>query len=270
MRSVAFPWIVGIAAVLSTALIASLLIKANSPATKKVTIIARTKHPPSTLSHRTKSKRSISSSPSSPSETGLIAHTMSSVVEIMATSSKGEDLGSGFVYNNQGDIMTNDHVISGATSVRVQTENGHVYSATIIGANPTLDVAVVNVHGLSLKPLTVNTQYGGVLGDNVLAFGSPLGLNNTVTTGIISGLNRHFTINGVHYQNMFQISAPIAPGNSGGPLVLLSTGAVIGMDTAGSTSSSGNIGFAISMGRVFPLAIQWAAHPQPHPVTLIP
>lgn len=129
---------------------------------------------------------------------------------------------------------------------------------------------MLHVSGLSLAPLSVNALYVGALGDNILAFASPLGLSSTVTTGIISGLNRHFTIHGVNYQNMLQISSPIAPGNSGGPLVLLSTGKVIGMDTAGDPTSSGNIGFAIPMSRVFTSALQWAAHPESNPVTTLP
>lgn len=235
---------------------------------------------PTRPQHHTKSRRThkakalvaktSSTSPPSESETTLITRTMSSVVEVVVTTSQGSDLGSGFVYNQQGDILTNDHVVSGASLVSVKTERGQVYQATIIGANPSLDVAVLHVSGLSLKPLKINAQYAGALGDNVLAFGSPLGLSSTVTTGIISGLSRQFTIHGVNYQNMLQISAPIAPGNSGGPLVLATTGAVIGMDTAGDPSSSGNIGFAIPMSRVYPSALQWAAHPESNPVTLLP
>lgn len=226
---------------------------------------------PAHASHRHRAHETpapVSRSPES--QSALITKTMASVVEVVATTPAGADLGSGFVYDNQGDILTNDHVVSGATSVGVKTETGQIYPATIIGADPSLDVAALHVSRLSLAPLTVNAHYAGALGDNILAFGSPLGLSDTVTTGIISGLNRSFTIHGVHYQNMFQISAPIAPGNSGGPLVLLASGAVVGMDTAGVTSSSGNIGFAIPMSEAYPPALVWAAHPESHPSTLLP
>lgn len=195
---------------------------------------------------------------------------MASVVELIVISPSGEDEGSGFVFDKEGDILTNDHVIAGGTSVTVKTANGLEENGTIIGADPSLDVAVVRVPNLNLAPLPVNPQYTGTLGDNVLAFGSPLGLSNTVTTGIISGLGRNFTINGVHYQDMLQISAPIAPGNSGGPLVLASSGQVVGMDTAGVTGSSGNIGFAIPMSRAYSVAQQWAANPESHPSTDLP
>lgn len=231
---------------------------------------ASTHHKKSRPVKRPATHKHARTSPSHQSETALIARTMHSVVEVVVTTPQHSDLGSGFVFNRHGDILTNDHVVSGATAVSIKTEQGAVYQATIIGADPLLDVAVLHVSGLSLPPLSVNALYVGALGDNILAFGSPLGLSSTVTTGIISGLNRHFTIHGVNYQNMLQISAPIAPGNSGGPLVLLSTGKVIGMDTAGDPTSSGNIGFAIPISRVFTSALQWAAHPESNPVTTLP
>lgn len=220
-------------------------------------------------SHTYKQSPTAKSS-SSITESSIIASTMASVVEVEATNGSGEDLGSGFVFDQHGDILTNDHVVSGAISVTVKTETGQTYSATIIGADPTLDVAVLRVNGLNLAPLPVDATYQGSLGDNVLAFGSPLGLANTVTTGIISGLDRNFTIHGVNYQSMFQISAPIAPGNSGGPLVLASDGEVVGMDTAGVDTVSGNIGFAIPISRAYPSALIWAAHPEDNPNTLLP
>ena len=128
-------------------------------------------------------------------------------------------LGSGFLYNNKGDVITNAHVVNGAKTVKVKTADAREFEGTVIGLSKDVDVAVVRVPGLvKEKPLDIS-KVKAELGDEILALGSPLGLQNTVTTGIISGVGRSFEIPPFQYTDAYQISAPIAPGNSGGPLI---------------------------------------------------
>ncbi|MCP8615984.1 S1C family serine protease [Salirhabdus salicampi] len=166
-------------------------------------------------------------------------------------------IGSGFLYNDQGDILTNSHVVRGATNVIVKTADERELEGIVIGAGDRLDVAVIRVPALRGEtPLQLANQYGGDLGDEVLALGSPLGLQNTVTTGIISGVERDFDIDQYSYENVFQISAPIAPGNSGGPLVLRDNGMVIGINSA--VAEQGSIGFSIPIRQIIDVVVNWS------------
>ncbi|EFM10302.1 peptidase S1 and S6 chymotrypsin/Hap [Paenibacillus curdlanolyticus YK9] len=169
-------------------------------------------------------------------------------------------LGSGFLYNDHGDLMTNGHVVVGANKVKVKTADARVLDGTVIGIGTDIDVAVVRVPALAgTKPLALDQERVGEIGDEVLAIGSPLGYQNTVTTGIISGVGRDLDIEPYTYKDMYQISAPIAPGNSGGPLVDRDTGAVLGINSAG--AEQGAIGFSIPISQVLPLAEQWSDSP---------
>lgn len=189
----------------------------------------------------------------------IIQRDLPAVVSVMAKTAQGEDQGSGFVYDRQGDILTNAHVVEGADQIWVGTSNGRRYPATLIGEDATQDLAALRVPALSaINPLPLADSSQVQLGDRVVAFGSPLGLRNTVTEGTISGLNRSFSIPPAVYRDLLQISAPLAPGNSGGPLVLAATGAVVGIETAGVVNLSGNIGFAIPINQAKGLAAAWA------------
>jgi serine protease Do len=192
----------------------------------------------------------------------VIKKSLPSVVQVTVDTSSGQDLGTGFIYDNSGDIITNAHVVNGETSISVKSNSGQSYSGTLIGIDPVHDIALVRSPALAkVSPLPLGNSSSVSLGDSVVAIGNPLGLKDTVTTGVISGLNRSFTIGAGNYHNVFQISAPIAPGNSGGPLIEQSDGKVIGINTAG-METSGNIGFSIPINQIKSLVSQWAANPQ--------
>lgn len=168
--------------------------------------------------------------------------------------------GSGFLYNLEGDLITNAHVVSGVRHVSVKMSNARVLKGEVIGISNEIDIAVVRVKELAgTKPLELVRYVKGEVGDNVLAVGSPLGLHNTVTTGIISGVGRTFQIEPYHYYDLYQISAPIARGNSGGPLVDMKTGAVLGINSAG--LEEGSIGFSIPLSNVLVMAEGWSKQP---------
>jgi putative serine protease PepD len=157
--------------------------------------------------------------------------------------------GSGFVIDNDGHIVTNQHVVDGASSIKVTFANGHTASAKVVGTDPSTDVAVIKVDAAKseLHPLAFANSNGVQVGDGVVAIGSPFGLEGTVTTGIVSALNRtiqapnNFTISGA-----IQTDAAINHGNSGGPL-LDADGNVIGVNAQIESDSGGNdgVGFAI-------------------------
>lgn len=192
----------------------------------------------------------------------LIKSLLPSVVLIRVTTPSGTDLGSGFLYDHHGDIATNAHVVANATRITVITAKGNRYSGRLIGLSHAPDLAAIRVTALqSLAPLTLSQQGAPPIGSSVVALGSPYGLQDTVTTGMISGSSRNFTIHGVAYHNMLQISAPIAPGSSGGPLINPNTGTVVGMNTAVLNVGGGNVGFAIPTGQLRSLLQRWAAQP---------
>jgi putative serine protease PepD len=163
--------------------------------------------------------------------------------------------GSGIIYDTNGDIVTNNHVVSGATSLRVTLNNGRSYTASVVGTSRAEDLAVIRIHASNLTPAKFASATGYHVAETVLAIGSPLGLKQSVTSGLISGVHRVVQEpNGVSLTNTLQTSAPINPGNSGGALVALD-GTVVGIPTLEQTSSSDgttaqNVGFAIASDRV--------------------
>ncbi|CAM4366451.1 S1C family serine protease [Paenibacillus alkaliterrae] len=168
--------------------------------------------------------------------------------------------GSGFLYNREGDLITNAHVVEGTRKVTIKTADARELDGEVIGISTETDIAVVRVPALAgIEPLQVVRGEKAEVGDEVLAVGSPLGFQNTVTTGIISGLGRSFEIEPYLYSDLYQISAPIAPGNSGGPLVNQKTGEVIGINSAG--YEQGSIGFSIPIDNVIELAEGWSREP---------
>lgn len=169
-------------------------------------------------------------------------------------------LGTGFLYNKQGDLLTNAHVVEGYSEVTVRMLNHKEYKGTVIGIGDNIDIAVVRVPELKkLDPLPISTTKAET-GDEVLALGSPLGLENTVTTGIISGIGRNFEIDPYVYTNMYQISAFITHGNSGGPLVSATTGEVLGINSASASQEAG-IGFSIPITQILKQAEAWSKKP---------
>lgn len=169
-------------------------------------------------------------------------------------------LGSGFLYNEKGDIVTNAHVVTNAKEVKVKSTDSKEFTGKVIGISNDTDIAIIRVPGLEeVEPLKISRSRKAEIGDEVLALGSPLGFQNTVTTGIISGLDRDLNIDPFDYDNVYQISAPIAPGNSGGPLIDRKTGEVLGINSA--ASNQGTIGFSIPIVDVLPLIEAWSETP---------
>ena len=157
--------------------------------------------------------------------------------------------GSGFVVDTSGNIVTNDHVVTGATAIKVRFQNGKTVKATPVGTDPSTDVAVikVNVPASDLHPLTFASSSAVEVGQPVAAIGSPFGLPETLTSGIVSAVNRTITApNNYSISGALQTDAPINHGNSGGPL-LNASGQVIGVNAQIESDSGGNdgVGFAI-------------------------
>jgi S1-C subfamily serine protease len=156
--------------------------------------------------------------------------------------------GSGFLIDDDGHILTNAHVVEGAKNVEVQLGNGDTQSAEIVGTDPSTDVALLkvdNTDGVSPLPLGESDQVQ--VGDPVVAIGNPFGLDRTVTSGIVSALQRQIQApNGFSISDVVQTDAPINPGNSGGPLID-GDGKVIGINSQIESRSGGNegVGFAV-------------------------
>ena len=168
------------------------------------------------------------------------------------TSKQGEATGSGIVIDANGTILTNYHVVENAIKVTVSFEKGTSVEAKVVGKDPSNDLAVLKIStdGLTLHPLTLGDSSTAQVGDPVLAIGNPFDLERTLTTGVISALQRQITApNGFTIDNVLQTDAPINPGNSGGPL-LNEAGEVIGINSQIETGGSGDdgsvgIGFAV-------------------------
>ena len=184
-----------------------------------------------------------------------------SVVSISAEVTGGVAKGSGAIIDKDGDIVTNNHVIEGASQIQVSLSNGKLYSAKLVGTDTTTDLAVIKLQNppSDLQPVTFADSSNLAVGESVMAIGNPLGYENTATTGIVSALNRPVSVTDESSQseivtNAIQIDASINPGNSGGP-TFNAAGQVVGINSSiatASTSSSSDsesgsigIGFAI-------------------------
>ncbi|AOR37252.1 protease [Streptomyces fodineus] len=213
-----------------------------------------------------------------------------SVVEINATLGSGSSTGSGVIISSNGEIVTNNHVVSGAQSIKVRTSDGNSYTADVVGTDSSKDLALIKLRGASgLKVASLGNSSGVQVGDTVVAIGSPEGLTGTVTSGIVSALNRDVTVStdenqgqgqggdgqwpfefgGRHFNGdtgsstttykAIQTDASLNPGNSGGALIDAS-GNVIGINSAMYSSSqqsssstdagSVGLGFAIPVNTV--------------------
>ncbi|MFG2129022.1 S1C family serine protease [Streptomyces sp. NPDC048751] len=211
-----------------------------------------------------------------------------SIVEINATSNAGESTGSGVIITSNGEIVTNNHVVSGASSVKVRTSDGKTYTANVVGTDSKKDLALIKLENASgLKAAALGDSSGVDVGDTVVAIGSPEGLTGTVTSGIVSALNRDVTVStdeGRQQQQQqgggwpfefggqqfngdtgsstttykaIQTDASLNPGNSGGALIDMN-GNIIGINSAmysaasSSSSDAGSVGlgFAIPVNTV--------------------
>ncbi|CUW29980.1 Periplasmic serine endoprotease DegP precursor [Streptomyces reticuli] len=209
-----------------------------------------------------------------------------SVVEIRATLAGGSSTGSGVIITSDGEIVTNNHVVSGATSIKVRTSDGKSYTAEVVGTDSSKDLALIKLNGASgLKPAALGDSSGVQVGDTVVAIGSPEGLTGTVTSGIVSALNRDVTVSTDENQGQgqggdgqwpfqfggrefngdtgsstttykaIQTDASLNPGNSGGALID-ANGRVIGINSAmyaGAQASSSSDAGSIGLGFAIPI-----------------
>src|SRR3954462_11111623 len=168
---------------------------------------------------------------------------------------RGEATGSGFVIDRKGTILTNSHVVAGATKVTVQFADRHVVDAHILGRDESTDLAVLKVSDAKpseLSPLSLGSSRSVQVGDPTIAIGNPFGLERTLTTGVVSATRRTIRApNGFEIDGVIQTDAAINPGNSGGPL-LDAAGRVIGInsqiETGGSGTGNLGIGFSLPIG----------------------
>ena len=179
-----------------------------------------------------------------------------SVVFLEVAGAQGQGSGSGVVLREDGYVLTNAHVVQGATAVRVTLPDGNVYDAEVVGGDTASDLAVVKLDGATDLPVPEFADAGPRVGELAIAIGSPFGLEGSVTSGIVSALNR--SVPGERaLVNMIQTDAAINPGNSGGALAN-GSGEVIGINTAILSPSGANdgIGFAIPIDTALPIAEQ--------------
>jgi S1-C subfamily serine protease len=182
----------------------------------------------------------------------------------------GVQSGTGFVWDEAGDIVTNNHVVNGTTDVTVRLATGSALAADIVGAAPNYDLAVIRLRRApaDLKPVAIGSSADLRVGQFAFAIGNPFGLDQSLTFGVISALHRRLPTNSGHQiANVIQTDAAVNPGNSGGPL-LDSGGRVVGVNTAiiSPSGSNAGIGFAIPMdvvNRVVPVLIRDGRVPTP-------
>ncbi|MEV8408633.1 trypsin-like peptidase domain-containing protein [Streptomyces niveus] len=217
---------------------------------------------------------------------GVAAAVSPAIVEIQAASNSGQSTGSGVVITSDGEIITNNHVIAGAQTVKVQLSTGKAYTADVVGTSPDKDLALIKLQGASgLKTAALGNSDNVKVGDEVVAIGSPEGLTGTVTSGIVSALDRDVTVSKEQGQQQqqqqgdgrwpfefggqqfngdtgdskttykaIQTDASLNPGNSGGALINMN-GEIIGINSAmfsasgssGDSSSAGSVGLGFSI-----------------------
>lgn len=189
--------------------------------------------------------------------TDIIASAQETVYTVFTQYSQG----SGFLYNNNGAVITNAHVVEGETQVYVKTINGNEYPGTVIGYSNETDVAIIQVPDLvGIEPFELEFSDSAKIGEEIIALGSPLGLENTATMGYITGKNRSFVIDPYVYENLYQISAPISPGSSGGPLISKTSEKIVAINSAESLEDA-TIGFSIPLYTVHSLIESWLSEP---------
>lgn len=191
-----------------------------------------------------------------------------SVVSITALGPQPSE-GSGFVYSKKGYIVTNQHVIDGATTIEVTFTDGSTRAANLVGSDPYTDLAVLKVNKQGLKPLELGNSTSAEEGQDAIAIGNPFGLRSSMTKGIISAKGRTIRVaQGFSIPNVIQTDAAINPGNSGGPL-LNKYGEVIGVNTAIDTQTGtfSGVGFAVPVNtvqRVIPTLISQGDYNHPY------
>lgn len=176
-------------------------------------------------------------------------------------------LGSGVIVDPKGLILTNEHVIQGASSIRVTLADQREFDAKVVGADPPSDLAVLRIDTReSLPVIPMGKSSDLMIGETVIAIGNPFGLSHTVTTGVISALNRSVRTESRVFRDFIQTDAAINPGNSGGPLLNID-GELIGINTAIYQKAQG-VGFAIPIDRAKRIMKELIEHGEVHPVWL--
>ncbi len=186
-----------------------------------------------------------------------IARVEPSVVEIQGTTVQGTSLGSGIIVDTKGDIVTNNHVVDGTSSLKVVLSNGSQETAQLVGTNPANDLAVINIQPFAnMAVATFGDSSQLTVGQDVLAIGNPLGYSGSATAGVVSALNRSMqeSSQGPNLTGLIQTSVAINPGNSGGALINLQ-GQVVGIPTLSAINPetrtpANGIGFAIPANQV--------------------
>jgi S1-C subfamily serine protease len=214
---------------------------------------ATTQSATTTTTSKTQSSTSTASTNTIETEQeAAIAKIEPSVVEIIVTTTQGEDIGSGVIIDNSGDIITNNHVVSGEQTIQVVLSNGSKENAQLVGVVASDDLAVVQIAPFShMIVAQIGSSSALTVGQEVLAVGNPLGITQTATNGIISALSRSVSesASGPTIPNAIQTDAAINPGNSGGALINLQ-GQLIGIPTLAAVDTETNtpangVGFAI-------------------------
>ena len=211
-----------------------------------------------TTSQVLETSKPVAITPATETVSQIVQNVKPSVVSIKAEGSSGSGTGSGFIYREDGYIVTNNHVAapainSGKLTVYLQDKTS--YEAKLVGRNASYDLAVLKIDATGLKPVNIGDSSAINVGDLTVAFGSPLGLTGTVTSGIVSAINRPVTAGGADDQSFIsaiQTDAAINPGNSGGPLVN-GQGQVIGVNSAIATLGNGTQSGSIGLGFAIPI-----------------
>ena len=187
----------------------------------------------------------------------VISESLEKVITIFTENNQG----TGFIINNNGDILTNAHVVEGNIHITVIDQKSQPYEGSVIGYSKNYDVAVVRIPGLAnQKALELDLHTYAPIGEEIIALGSPFGQTNTATLGTIAAVNRSFYIGERIYENIYQMTALLSPGSSGGPLLSVKTGKVIGINSARSLEDE-SIGFSIPIKDVSSLISDWVATP---------
>ena len=200
----------------------------------------------------------VAITPATETVSQIVQNVKPSVVSIKAEGSSGSGTGSGFIYREDGYIVTNNHVAAPAINsgkLTVYLEDKTSFVAKLVGRNASYDLAVLKIDATGLKPVIIGDSNAINVGDLTVAFGSPLGLTGTVTSGIVSAINRPVTAGGADDQSFIsaiQTDAAINPGNSGGPLVN-GQGQVIGVNSAIATLGNGTQSGSIGLGFAIPI-----------------
>jgi putative serine protease PepD len=200
----------------------------------------------------------VAITPATETVSQIVQNVKPSVVSIKAEGSSGSGTGSGFIFREDGYIVTNNHVAAPAVNsgkLTVYLEDKTSFVAKLVGRNASYDLAVLKIDATGLKPVNIGDSSAINVGDLTVAFGSPLGLTGTVTSGIVSAINRPVTAGGADDQSFIsaiQTDAAINPGNSGGPLVN-GQGQVIGVNSAIATLGNGTQSGSIGLGFAIPI-----------------